>query len=137
MPGRDGRWLILGAVVWTALVLLGCWLPGPRLPLPEQGWKLPHLDKLVHLLMFGGFAFFWLLAGRVDSRRLWTVALVGVALAVITELGQAHPAVRRDPSVLDALADTLGVALGLVAAWRLAGWLAAQPRGAGLSGEAA
>jgi hypothetical protein len=42
----------------------------------------------------------------------------GVALAIVGELGQGVPLVRRDAAVLDALADVLGVGLEIVAAIR-------------------
>jgi VanZ family protein len=46
------------------------------------------------------------------------IAVSGLALAVITELGQATSLVGRDASLGDGIADVAGVAIGLiVAAW--------------------
>jgi hypothetical protein len=41
------------------------------------------------------------------------VAVAGIALAVITDLGQNLPFLRRDGEVADALADSVGVLVGL------------------------
>jgi hypothetical protein len=109
------------AVVWTVLVLIGCWIPSDRLPVDEGEswrWRVPNADKLVHVAMFAGFGLLWMRA-RPGPGRAARVLAGGVALAILSELGQEVPAVHRDADVLDALADVLGVGLGIAAALSL------------------
>jgi hypothetical protein len=106
------------AVVWTVLVLVACWIPSDRLPIDEGGswrWRVPNADKLVHVAMFAGFGLLWMRARPAPGRAAWVLA-GGVALAVVSELGQELPIVNRDADVLDVLADVLGVGLGIVLA---------------------
>ena len=104
------------AVVWTLVILVLCWTPADWLPVEEtggQGWGLPHKDKLVHAGIFFIFSVLWLAAtGEKRGRFAW-VAGAGIALAVVTELGQNLPFLRRDGEVADALADGVGVLVGL------------------------
>jgi VanZ family protein len=76
----------------------------------------PGVDKVVHLLMFLGLAASGALAG---ATRRW-LALSLVAYAVASEIIQASPLIGRSASVLDALADIAGIALGLFIASRAA-----------------
>jgi len=104
------------AVVWTLVILVLCWTPADWLPVKEtEGsvWDLPHKDKFVHAGMFFVFAVLWLAATREKPGRFAWVAAAGIALAVVTELGQNLPFLRRDGEVADALADCVGVVVGL------------------------
>jgi VanZ family protein len=108
------------ALVWTLLILALCWTPRAHLPLRETGPSLlsrTHADKVVHAGIFGLFALLWRRASGPGS--LAVIAISGVALAVITELGQETAFVGRDADIWDGLADTLGVGLGLLLAVRL------------------
>ena len=125
------------AVVWTFVILVLCWTPADWLPVKEtgeSGWDLPHKDKFVHAGVFLVFAVLWLEATRGKPGRFAWVAVAGIAIAVVTELGQNLPILRRDGEVADALADSVGVAVGLwlfpwidrvVARWRSNGALEA------------
>lgn len=106
------------AVAWTVLVLAACWLPKDRLPVDEgrSHRRVPNADKLAHVALFAGFGWLWL---RARPGRAGRVAAAGVALAIVSELGQQVPVVGRDADVLDAQADTVGVGLGIAAALRL------------------
>jgi hypothetical protein len=104
------------AVVWTLVILVLCWIPADWLPVKETGgpgWDLPHKDKFVHAGMFLVFAVLWLEATKGKPGRFAWVAAAGIALAVVTELGQNLPFLRRDGEVADALADSVGVVVGL------------------------
>jgi VanZ family protein len=99
------------------MLLLLCWLPAQSLPVDEGGssWiTFAHADKVVHLGLFGLFGILW---GRVRPGNLWAtkVVLGGILLATLTEAGQALPVIGRDANVPDALADTAGLVLGVVA----------------------
>ena len=102
---------------WTLVILGLCWLPRTYIPEDERAprmFLIPHLDKMIHLGIFAVFAWLWMRVGSSPRRGRW-VLLGGVALAVISELGQELPIVSRDASIFDGLADSLGVIVGIVA----------------------
>lgn len=100
------------AVAWTIVVLILCWMPRDSMSKPEGSYVIPHLDKAVHAGMFGMFGALWTWAGR-GRRPAGLVFLCGLALAIVTELGQGISLVNRDPDMLDALADLVGTAVGI------------------------
>ncbi|MDR3637041.1 MAG: VanZ family protein [Isosphaeraceae bacterium] len=111
----------LPAWFWTAILLVLCLLP--RHLTPERRSMtipggLPHLDKVVHVAMFAAFGLLWTRA-VAPSRRARMIFVVGVMLAVGTELAQGLVVVDRDPDLLDALADVAGLLMGM-ASYRLA-----------------
>ncbi len=114
-------WLRLGlAVTWTLLIAIACWLPRAVVQEVEDGsgwFKMPNLDKLIHCTIFMFFAVFW---SRVVRGRAGAVVAGGLVLAIVTELGQSTALVGRDANVFDALADMIGVAVGVLLASRFA-----------------
>src|SRR5262249_7901075 len=105
------------AVVWTLLILVLCWTPSDWLPLKEsQGeeWEIPYSDKVIHAGLFAVFAFLWLNALRGERPKYAQVGLAGLALAVVSELGQKIPILKRDGEIADGLADFAGVVAGLL-----------------------
>jgi hypothetical protein len=111
------RWMTWLAIAWTVLILVLCWTPPRHLPMSEGGPSLFHLmglDKIIHGGIFAVFALLWRKATCPASTPI--IALSGLALAVITELGQATSLVGRDADLWDGIADTAGVGVGLVVA---------------------
>ena len=97
--------------VWIVLLLVGSMLP-PRVIAPAMP-HVPNFDKLLHM---GGYAIFcvlavWALPGR---GRLWLAAGV-FAFGAMVEMIQ--PLTGRSRDVMDALANGVGVAAGLLAVW--------------------
>ena len=104
------------AVLWTIVIMLLCWLPGGVVEQVEagSGWfKIVNLDKAIHGAIFVIFALLWARVGSSRRRFAW-IAVGGVIFAAITELGQLIPAVGRDASVRDLIADSAGVLIGIV-----------------------
>jgi len=123
-----------GAILWTFFLLVLCWTPSHRMPIGETTpsfFRRFHGDKLVHCGMFAVYAFLWRRA--TSPVTVPVIAASGLALAIITEVGQATPLVGRDASLWDGIADTVGVGLGLVLANHL---YARVPTEAGSSGVA-
>ena len=95
---------------WLVAMLVACLLPKHLLPLHEHGAgasPTPHLDKVVHFLMFLGFGLLW------GGARPVTALVLGLIVAVATELAQGLPLVHRDPDLFDGLADVAGVLVGV------------------------
>ena len=120
------------ASAWTIVILALCLVPSHWLPVAEAGlsssqFLLPR-DKIVHFGMFAILSFLWM---RVRPTRGWTalVSVGGLALAILTELGQGLPMIGRDPDTLDALADAVGTFAGVGAFWAWRGLTAASPPG--------
>jgi uncharacterized membrane protein YccC len=110
-------WKTWRAIAWTILILVLCWMPHRSMPIVENAPSLFYRmqgDKFVHCGMFAAFAFLWRRGTGPSSAAL--IGISGVALAVITEVGQGTTLVGRDADAWDAIADCLGVAIGLVAA---------------------
>ncbi len=109
-------------VYWAAMFGL-THLPEIDRFLPSAGWRVPHLDKVVHLGLYAGWAclWWWVLAGterrRVGASAMGWILAGGVVWAAFDELTQAI--VGRQPSVWDFLCDVLGLGLALLA---LAAW---------------
>lgn len=105
---RPWLWLSLWALGWAMCIVLSL-APPPSLDAPPQS------DKLGHLL-----AYFVLSAYAVTLfRRFRTQVLAGLALVALgigLEFAQALLTDTRSGDPRDALANALGVALGLVVA---------------------
>ncbi len=107
-PERSLRLRRLLALGTTLAVLVLCWLPGEVTPhMPVHG-----LDKLLHAAAFCALAIAWRCAGL----RAWRVLILGVALAAVTEGGQALMRSGRTGDVQDFLADVVGLLAGLALA---------------------
>jgi len=121
------------AVLWTAVVLLACWLPGGTVEAGSLGLlDVPGLDKVVHAVLF--FLESYLLlralpgaapparalrdAGTPGRISCWRVTALAGGLAILTEVVQLWVP-NRDGSLADFLADLLGILLGC--AWYLHG----------------
>lgn len=110
---RAGGALVLGLALVVHLVAL--YLPGSPEATPSL---VPHLDKLVHVLLFAAPAF---LLRRLATTWWPIVALV--AHAPVSELVQYSLIPHRSGDPWDLVADVVGVALGV---W-LAGRTAVRP----------
>ncbi|WP_255371060.1 VanZ family protein [Cupriavidus sp. YR651] len=87
-----------------ALVVMVLSLLPPSTPLPTTGW-----DKTNHLLAFSVLA---VLGLRAWPTRRWRVLVGLVVYGALIEVLQGMSG-DREPSWLDLLADTIGIALGL------------------------
>lgn len=88
-----------------ALHLVALYLPGSPEPGPEL---FPHVDKLVHVALFAAPAY---LIARLTSA--WWPLLLLALHAPVSELVQHLWIPYRGGDPFDALADIVGVALGL------------------------
>lgn len=100
---RQGSRLLFGAVVAVSLLVL--FTPGPEVP---QGVEVN--DKLVHVLLFAALA----CTGRLARVRLLPLVVGLLVYAGASEVLQVVLPLGRDGDWRDALADTAGIAVGLV-----------------------
>ena len=111
------RWALPLAILWTLALLSALFLPASALP--SSG--LLEADKLVHLVLFAGFAGLWMVAlGDTLRGAAIYILVLGVSYGVLTELGQQWLSSGRKADPWDAVADTIGVIVGIVAfrIWR-------------------
>ncbi len=74
-----------------------------------------NADKLVHLVCFGGLAF-WVAFGveGLSPKRLWQILLPVIIVSVYGVVDEVHQSfvAGRTASVFDWLADTIGAVMG-------------------------
>lgn len=117
--GPRGRRPLAPAWAWAVLLALAVavhltvlYLPGDQVP--EAGFQVPGLDKLVHVLAFGVPTLAAVVLGR--SAR-WAVPFL--LHAPVSEWLQAGFAAQRSADPWDVAADVVGVLLGVLVARRL------------------
>lgn len=99
-------WSRAAAIAWSIAIFAGLSIPSNSVPDIGNG------DKNIHAIIFAGFAFLWRWAGLSERRTLaW-----GVAYAVLSEVYQAVMPIGRSGDWQDALADVIGLLIGLVLA---------------------
>ena len=106
------RWL--PPALWAALILVLTSIPVPL----EAPGGIPHLDKLVHFLLYAGEG--WLVTRALRTRRppsLLAALLSIAAFAALNEWSQQF--FVRDPDMLDWTVDTIGASFGIAAASRV------------------
>jgi VanZ family protein len=79
------------------------------------GPQVGDSDKDGHVLAFVTLAFLARL-GWSRRRALW-IACALILFGIFIELSQATPLVHRDADIWDVVADTGGVAIGLLSGW--------------------
>jgi hypothetical protein len=100
--GSLSRGTFAVVVLLSLAVLLA---PGPAVPAAPYG-----LDKVVHAGLFAALA----VSGRWAGVRRGVLATLLPLYAAVSELLQELPALQRDASLGDLLADVAGVLAGLL-----------------------
>jgi VanZ family protein len=115
---------LLPGIVWTLIIVLLTLIPGNYIPRISTflDWLGP--DKLLHLFMFGIYAYL-LLEGFVRHQspflRKNPVIIsfsVGMVFAILTEVAQKYVIFGRNGNQYDFMADMLGWVIGYLS-WRL------------------
>lgn len=103
-------------ILWWLLVLYGCFRPS--VGIPKIG--IPHLDKIVHFLMFGGIGFFSLLSIHVYkkekfnfNRSAFWMLMLTIILGLLIEIIQSTPMINRSFEWADLLFDSLGAGFAI------------------------
>jgi VanZ family protein len=108
-------------VTWTIIIGVLLTLPGSVLP-SETAFKIPQLDKIVHMGLFGGFVFLWSLylskrttALRVLLKWFFIFYIIANVYGISMEYVQKYWIPGRDYDLADIIADMAGagIAYGL------------------------
>jgi VanZ family protein len=127
LPRYRGAWLLVGFLL-AAMIFVGSLWPS----LPEATASVP--DKALHFMAYAVLAF--LFAGAMEPRRWPRLALALVAFGATIELAQQFLTETRSGEWLDLVANTAGIAAGLVAARLVPGsWLRRVELALGLGAE--
>jgi VanZ family protein len=99
------------AILWSALIFVLMILPGNSIP-DEGIFSIPHLDKIVHVIIFAGFVWLWVLYFRNNQKEnkgtVFKIVLVAIAYGVLMEYVQKYFIPNRSFDVFDIVADTIG-----------------------------
>ena len=100
------------AILWTLLIFFLCFIPADDIP----DVHIPLADKWTHFILFGVFAFLWLLSIPVfKNRYLVFIFLVSVVLGWLVEFIQGLLVfLHRSEDITDVAADTIGGLLGVM-----------------------
>jgi VanZ family protein len=100
--------------LWAALILVLTSIPAP----PDVTGGIPHLDKVVHLVLYAGQG--WLVTRALRSRRPRSLIAALIGIAAFGAFDELHQQLfARDPSLVDWIADVIGASLGIAAASRV------------------
>jgi VanZ family protein len=110
---QNNRRAVILATIWTALILLACFIPSSQLPKAN----IPLIDKWVHVVIFCGLSFLWLCvfpkANVIIGILIFTMCcLVGYAVELIQGSGLVS---GRSYETNDVIADAIGAGLGVMA----------------------
>ncbi len=102
----------LFALAWTLMIVLALSVPGSGLP----NVSVAHFDKVVHFFFFAVLAWAWMQALEAPiNRRALIVLAAGITFAILTEVYQGALISGREADGLDALADSLGLTVSVLA----------------------
>jgi len=116
------KFSILLAIVIALLSLA----PASSFPV-DSLWKIPHIDKIVHILMYTSLGFVALVESRCSHRchGLYILILLAILLAsALIEVLQATVVLSRGAQWFDMLSNFMGLvvaylAFRLIGNWRL------------------
>jgi VanZ family protein len=106
------RWL--PPAMWAVLILVLTSVPTPS----DTPGNIPHLDKVVHFVLYAGEG--WFVTRALRTRRPLTLVGALLAIAAFAAFDEWHQRFfGRDPGVLDWIADAIGASAGIMLASRV------------------
>lgn len=106
------RWL--PPVLWAAFILVLTSIPTPA----QAPGGVPHLDKVVHLMLYGALG--WFTGRALRTRRPLSLALALAAIGVFGAFDEWHQEFfHRTPDVVDWVSDMIGASVGVLVASRV------------------
>lgn len=114
---KDLRWPHLWLGLWLLLIAVVVWLSLAALAVPAP--EVPQADKWQHFVTYGALAAVAVQIFRPGRPLLLALGAL-VVVGVLLEVGQGTLTENRVMDPRDALANTIGVALGGSTAWTVA-----------------
>lgn len=96
---------LLGALLWTILIFVGCSLPGRDVPKVNV---FEHFDKIVHFSFFLIFHFLWISFWGVSKKKQFILLILSGIYGFLLEFYQVGYVEGRSFDVWDGIADILG-----------------------------
>ncbi|MEO6917060.1 MAG: VanZ family protein [Chitinophagaceae bacterium] len=108
---------IFPALAWTILIQIALCLPGEAIPSTE-GFPIPNFDKIVHVIIFGGFVGLWsyYLSRKTNYLKtlntgLFLIYLLAVINGIAIEYIQRDYIPNRSFDQGDIIADVLSASI--------------------------
>lgn len=102
-------------LVWTILIIFLLCLPGSSIPDDGIGDVIPHIDKVVHFILFGTFVFLWggYYSLKPEKKAIWPrlvliVTVLSCILGIALEYVQLYCIPDRSFDGYDIVADSAG-----------------------------
>ncbi len=115
---ENSRNIFFLAIIWTFIILFLTGMPGDSFPKTSEWLDIFQVDKLIHLGMFIPFTLFWLLFLELknvsNNIAIIIISSFGIIYGILTEVLQLYVFIGRSANVPDALADVIGVVLGVL-----------------------
>jgi len=103
---KPGLWLGIWILGWLLCVVLSLITP------PDISLDVDNSDKLGHFLAYGTLSAWAVMIFR--TRRAWVLSAIGlISLGIAMEFAQGYLTINRMMDWHDALANAMGVGLGL------------------------
>lgn len=107
------------SIVWAMLIAYLLFIPGNDLPRYKFLDSIPHLDKIVHFILFTTFTFLLHFEKKIAIKKLTPsdhikLSLIVLAYGGITEIIQGLMIYERTGSWYDYLTDILGLTTGII-----------------------
>jgi len=76
---------IIAALSWTFITIILLCLPGSSFPAEGIFIEIPHLDKIVHVILFGGIVVLWSLYFFYQQQQNshWKLTVIAIVLFTI------------------------------------------------------
>jgi VanZ family protein len=105
------------AILWLAVIMFACLMPGEKLSGVSFFFKIPHFDKIIHFTMYFIFALF-LMSGfsrqyKKTSTKAYTFSFIlAFLLGILIEFIQEK--IGRSYDMYDMIANTVGIIVSLL-----------------------
>lgn len=118
IPIKKNQIINLFNILWWLLVFLVCTMSSDKVPNP--GLSIPHLDKVVHALLFGGVAFLFY-ARMYEMKPVHDLGKKIIAIISATLFGAFIEIIQplyfnRGQEWMDLLADGIGAIIAVLLA---------------------
>lgn len=106
------------SLLWAMVIIVLLLIPGNKLP-HNKLINIPHLDKIVHFILFMVLAYImifdtWVLKKKLETRHITLILVISIVFAGLTEIYQYYLIVFRTGSIFDFMADVLGILLASI-----------------------